>query len=181
MSCLRLGENACSSSAAALRAWSRRIPPPCAGHEVVLCEEQGKLGGILRTEAALPFKQDMYQLGVTYARLCEEAGVDIRLNTRVDAAFAECLAADACIVAVGVGGFEPACSRGECRPVLSIDDLYLDHAEVGEEVVVIGGGLTGCSVRSSRPTRVAAFTSSRCATDLPSTRTSAIVPSSSTR
>lgn len=28
------------------------------GHDVVLCELEGELGGILRTEAALPFKRD---------------------------------------------------------------------------------------------------------------------------
>lgn len=114
------------------------------GHEVVLCEEQGKLGGILRTEAALPFKQDMYQLGVTYARLCEEAGVDIRLDTRVDAAFAEGFAADACIDTVGSEALSLPVPVANAARALSIDDLYLDHAEAGEEVVVIGGGLTGC-------------------------------------
>ena len=114
------------------------------GHEVTLVEQEGELGGILRTEAALPFKQDMHRLGVTYAHLCEDAGVDVRLNTRADAGFVESFGADACIVAVGSEPLKLPVAVSPQARVLSIDDLYLDHAEVGDEVVIIGGGLTGC-------------------------------------
>lgn len=114
------------------------------GHEVVLCEAASELGGILRTERALPFKQDMYNLGTTYALLCERAGVDIRLNTRVDAAYADDFGADAVVVAVGSEPMELPIPVEEGANVLSIDDLYLDGAPVGEEVVIVGGGLTGC-------------------------------------
>ena len=114
------------------------------GHEVVLCEAASELGGILRTERALPFKQDMYNLGTTYALLCERAGVDIRLNTRVDAAYADEFGADAVVVAVGSEPMELPIPVEEGANVLSIDDLYLDGASVGEEVVIVGGGLTGC-------------------------------------
>lgn len=114
------------------------------GHDVTLCEANDMLGGILRTEAALPFKQDMYHLGVTYAHLCEKAGVDIRLNTPVDAAFADEFGADACIVAVGSEAMTLPVPVSDDAVVRSIDELYLEGAPVGEEVVIVGGGLTGC-------------------------------------
>lgn len=114
------------------------------GHDVTLCEANDTLGGILRTEAALPFKQDMYHLGVTYAHLCEKAGVDIRLNTPVDAAFADEFGADACIVAVGSEAMTLPVPVSNDAVVRSIDELYLEGAPVGEEVVIVGGGLTGC-------------------------------------
>ena len=138
------------------------------GHEVTLCEAGPELGGILRSERALPFKRDMYRLGPTYALLCERAGVDIRLNTKVDAAFAEEFAADAVIVAVGSEPMTLPIPVDDDANVLSIDDLYLapsvlsadvapecvtaqgDAAAeavasiVGDEVVIVGGGLTGC-------------------------------------
>lgn len=114
------------------------------GHDVTLCEANDTLGGILRTEAALPFKQDMYHLGVTYAHLCEKAGVDIRLNTTVDAAFADEFGADACIVAVGSEAMTLPVPVSDDAVVRSIDELYLEGAPVGEEVVIVGGGLTGC-------------------------------------
>lgn len=114
------------------------------GHDVTLCEANDTLGGILRTEAVLPFKQDMYHLGVTYAHLCEKAGVDIRLNTPVDAAFADEFGADACIVAVGSEAMKFPVPVSDDAVVRSIDELYLEGAPVGEEVVIVGGGLTGC-------------------------------------
>ena len=114
------------------------------GHEVTLCEREGELGGILRTEQALPFKRDMFELGRTYALLCERAGVQIRLNTAVDAAFCDEFAADAVIVAVGSEPMKLPVPVEDGARVLSIDDLYLDGAAVGDEVAVIGGGLTGC-------------------------------------
>ena len=114
------------------------------GHEVTLCEMEPELGGILRSEQALPFKEDMYNLGVTYALLCERAGVDIRLNTKVDTAFADDFGADAVIVAVGSEPIVLPIPVAGSRTVLSIDDIYLRNAPVGDEVVVIGGGLTGC-------------------------------------
>ncbi len=53
------------------------------GHQVILCEKDAELGGILKSEQALPFKQEMYQLAGTYANLARKAGVEIRLNTAV--------------------------------------------------------------------------------------------------
>ena len=122
------------------------------GHDVILCEKEGELGGILRTEAALPFKREMYELGRTYARKCERMGVDIRLNTEVDTAYADRMRADAVIVAVGSEPIPLPIPRDDDARVLSVDDLYLDGAKVGSEVVVLGGGLTGseCALNQAR-------------------------------
>ena len=114
------------------------------GHAVTLCEAGPELGGILRTEQALPFKRDMYELGRTYALLCESAGVDIRLNTPVDEAFADDFGADALIVAVGSEAMTLPIPCDEDANVVSIDELYLEHVPTTDEIVVVGGGLTGC-------------------------------------
>ena len=39
------------------------------GHQVILCEKEDKLGGILKSEQALPFKHEMYELAGTYELL----------------------------------------------------------------------------------------------------------------
>lgn len=114
------------------------------GHDVTLCEASNELGGILRTEAALPFKRDMYELGQTYALLCERAGVSIVLNQPVDAAFCDEFAPGALIIAVGSEPIALPFPVAEDATVISIDELYLDGAEPSPEVAIIGGGLTGC-------------------------------------
>lgn len=95
-------------------------------------------------EQAVPFKRDMYELGRTYALLCERAGVDIRLGCRVDAAFAGDFAADAVIVAVGSEAKAFPAEVADGARVASIVELYLEGAAVEGEVAVVGGGLTGC-------------------------------------
>ncbi len=122
------------------------------GHDVALCEKADELGGILRTERCLPFKMDMYNLGISNEVLCRRAGVDIRLGTEVDEKFAEEFGADAVIVAVGSEPIPIPVPVAEGVEVLSIENLYLDGAEVAGEVAVIGGGLTGteCAINLAR-------------------------------
>ena len=114
------------------------------GHDVTLCEAGARLGGILNTEEALPFKHDMYDLARTYERLCEEAGVHICLNRAVDAAFCDAFKPDALIIAVGSDELGLPMPVAEGAWVISIDELYLEDAGPGDDVVIIGGGLTGC-------------------------------------
>ena len=55
----------------------------------------------MKEEQAIPFKHEMYQLGVTLEKLARDAGVEIRLNTEVTPELVEKEAPDALIVAVG--------------------------------------------------------------------------------
>lgn len=113
------------------------------GHDVILCERASELGGILRTEKAIPFKQGVYKLGLSYARACEQAGVTIKLNTPVTAELVEELAPDAAIIALGSEPIALSLERTGKVSMLSIDELYLEHKTVGQRVVVLGGGVTG--------------------------------------
>lgn len=114
------------------------------GHRVTLCEKSAELGGILKTEKAIPFKYDMYLLGQTYARMCDQMGVDIRLNTPVDAAWVDDFAPDALIVAPGSRPLKPPIAGIDRANALSVNELYLEGIKSGNEVVILGGGLTGC-------------------------------------
>lgn len=55
------------------------------GHQVVLCEKESEVGGILKSEQAIPFKREMYELGKTYERLARQAGVEMRPALAPDA------------------------------------------------------------------------------------------------
>ncbi|MBF7097378.1 oxidoreductase [Alkalibacter mobilis] len=113
------------------------------GHEVVLCEKSDQLGGILVGEQAIPFKYEMYKLGVTLGKLVKDAGVEIRLNTEVTKEYAENENADALIIAVGSEPLLPAIPGLDGKNVIVVNDYHLHADKVADEVVVLGGGLAG--------------------------------------
>ena len=114
------------------------------GHEVILCEKEAELGGILKSEQAIPFKYEMYQLTGTYEILAREAGVDIRLNTEVTKEYAEKENADALIIAVGSTPLVPPIPGLDGDNVVVVNNYYKEKDKVGDKVVVMGGGLAGC-------------------------------------
>lgn len=114
------------------------------GHSVVLMERERELGGILKSEQALPFKREMYELTGTYERFCRAAGVEVRLGCEATAARVEDEKADALIVAVGSSPLMPDLPGLDGPNVIVVNDYYLHAAEVADTVVVLGGGLAGC-------------------------------------
>ncbi len=114
------------------------------GHQVILCEKEAQVGGILKSEQALPFKYEMYQLAGTYKLLAEKAGVEIRLNTEVTPEYVEKEAPDALIIAVGSSPLIPPIKGLDGENVVIVNNYYLEKDKVGNEVVVFGGGLAGC-------------------------------------
>lgn len=114
------------------------------GHQVILCEKDGELGGILKSEQALPFKREMYELAGTYADLARKAGVEIRLNTAVTPELAEIEAPDALIIAVGSAPLVPPIPGLDGDNVVIVNNYYKEKDKVTDDVVVFGGGLAGC-------------------------------------
>ena len=114
------------------------------GHKVVLCEKENELGGILKSEQALPFKYEMYQLAGTYAKFCRDTGVEIRLNTPVDRAYVDEMAPDAVIVAAGSSPLVPPIPGLDGDNVVIVNNYYKEKDKVGDDAVVFGGGLAGC-------------------------------------
>lgn len=114
------------------------------GHEVILCEKDAELGGILKSEQAIPFKYEMYQLTGTYEILAREAGVEIRLNTEVTKEYVEKVNADALIIAVGSTPLVPPIPGLDGDNVVVVNNYYKEKDKVGDNVVVMGGGLAGC-------------------------------------
>lgn len=114
------------------------------GHRVILCEKEGELGGILKSEQALPFKREMYELAGTYAKLAQDAGVEIRLNTPVTPELAAAEAPDALIIAVGSAPLVPPIPGLDGDNVVLVNHYYKEKDKVADDVVVFGGGLAGC-------------------------------------
>lgn len=114
------------------------------GHRVILMEKESELGGILKSEQALSFKREMYELSVTFAKQCREAGVEIRLNTEATKELVESEAPDAVIIAAGSRPLVLPIPGIDGENVTIVNNYYLEKEKVGDEVVVLGGGLAGC-------------------------------------
>ena len=113
------------------------------GHKVTLYEKSGQLGGVFIAAAAPSFKEKDRDLIAWYRReLTKYPNITVKLNTEVtDISEVDC---NAIIVATG--------SKANRIPVPGIDkgiqaiDFLLEKPEVGENVTIIGGGLTGCEI-----------------------------------
>lgn len=114
------------------------------GHQVILCEKESEIGGILKSEQAIPFKHEMYELANTYKKLAENAGVEIRVNTEVTPEYAEKENPDALIIAAGSSPLVPPIKGLDGENVVLVNNYYLEKEKVGDKVVVFGGGLAGC-------------------------------------
>lgn len=114
------------------------------GHQVVLCEMTDAVGGILKSEQAIKFKYEMYQLGESLKVQAEKEGVEIRLNTEVTREYIENENPDAVIIAVGSAPIVPPLPGIDGDNVVVVNNYYLEKEKVKDSVVVLGGGLAGC-------------------------------------
>ena len=112
------------------------------GHAVTLYEKTDKLGGVFIAAAAPSFKEKDRELIAWYIREVAKLPITVKMNTEVTDVKA--LDADEIIVATG--------AKARRIPVKGADtaieavDYLLGNKTVGDRVVVIGGGLTGCEI-----------------------------------
>ena len=112
------------------------------GHKVTLYEKSDVLGGVFIAAAAPSFKEKDRDLIAWYRREMTKYPIQVKLNTEVTDINA--LGADEVIIATG--------STPNRIPVPGIDkgiqaiDFLLGKQEVGQNVTIIGGGLTGCEI-----------------------------------
>ncbi|MDC7125432.1 MAG: NAD(P)/FAD-dependent oxidoreductase [Spirochaetales bacterium] len=116
------------------------------GHQVILCDKGDEVGGVLVGEKAIPFKYEMYKLGVTLGDIALKEGVDIRLGTMVDKEYANKIGADVIIAATGSVPFKPPVPGIDGEQVITVTDYHHHHNEVKDKVAVMGGGLSGCEI-----------------------------------
>lgn len=114
------------------------------GHEVELFEASDHLGGHLNEAGSHPFKSGIAKLNLWYQKELRDKGIPVHLNTTVTAEDVNKAGFDTVILAVGSYHFIPKFVEGydHAKAVVSYDVL-MGKREVGENVVVVGGGLTG--------------------------------------
>lgn len=115
------------------------------GHQVILFEKEGRLGGKLLYEEFVPFKADLYAFAKQLARRVQEnPQIEVRLNTELTAEIAEAEQADIIMCAVGsVPIVPPIPGLKESGKVVGLEALHTKVPAVGQKVVILGGGLIG--------------------------------------
>lgn len=115
------------------------------GHQVILFEKEGRLGGKLLYEEFIPFKADLYAFAVLLARRIQaDSRIEVRLNTELTAELAETEQADIIMCAVGaLPIIPPIPGLKESRKVVGLEALHTKEPAMGQKVVILGGGLIG--------------------------------------
>jgi pyruvate/2-oxoglutarate dehydrogenase complex dihydrolipoamide dehydrogenase (E3) component len=116
------------------------------GHEVILCEKSGRLGGTLRCEEKVPFKQKLDDYLNGQAKAVEKAGVEVRLHTEVTPEYAERVGADVIISALGARPVKPPIPGIDGPNVLPAEEAYVHPEKAGKKVAILGGGLVGIAL-----------------------------------
>lgn len=114
------------------------------GHEVILCEKEAELGGLLRLAAVPIGKQELCKVIKFMMRRLQNAGVEVRRNCEVTS---EMLAAE-------FADYEVICTSGakpkeidafKCfKQTMTADDILSGRGFPGRKVVILGGGSVGC-------------------------------------
>lgn len=116
------------------------------GHKVTLAEKEEDLGGQINI-AAIPYdRREFATLVDSLACQVRSLGVKIECARKVDEDYVRSLSPDAIIVATGGRPITPPIPGVDGPNVVQAWDVMMGHAEVGEKVLIIGGGAVGCEV-----------------------------------
>lgn len=114
------------------------------GHEVVLCEKEKELGGLLRLAAVPISKQELCKVIKFMARRLNNEGIDVRTGCEVTPQMLETEFKD----------YEIICSTGakpkeieafkQFKQTMTVDDILSGRKFPGRKIVILGGGSVGC-------------------------------------
>ena len=113
------------------------------GHKVTVYEKTDKLGGVFIAAASPSFKEKDRDLITWYIRELSKYPIDVKLNTEIKDIAS--LGADEVIIATGsTPNVIPV--KGVREYGIEAVDFLLGNKTVGDNVVIVGGGLTGCEI-----------------------------------
>ncbi|WP_082788881.1 FAD-dependent oxidoreductase [Desulfolucanica intricata] len=115
-----------------------------AGHSVTLFEKEPELGGQVKL-ACMPPGKEKIRWSTDYLQTqIRKLGVDIRLNTEVNAGTLQGMDISAVILATGAAPLIPDIAGVHNKTVTTAWDVLAGRYQVGNKVVIIGGGSVGC-------------------------------------
>lgn len=114
------------------------------GHQVILAEKSGRLGGAIRFAGHVSFKSKLDQLVQVLIRRVERRKITVMLNTGMTPELARSLRPDAIVCAIGADPIVPPVPGVDLEIAVSAVGMHEHMEEIGQNVVILGGGLVGC-------------------------------------
>ncbi len=116
------------------------------GHKVTLFDAGSEIGGQFNLAKRIPGKEEFYETLRYFGRMIDKLGVDLRLNTRVDAQMLKAAGFDEVVVATGIEPRTPAIPGIDHPKVVGYIDAILGRKPVGARVAIMGAGGIGFDV-----------------------------------
>jgi len=114
------------------------------GHQVIVCEASGSLGGAIKHAEFVDFKSDLNDFLKCMKRRTETCGAEIRLNTSVTRQMVLDENPDVLVIAIGADPFLPPIPGIDSPKVVQAPEAEEHPDRLGEKIVILGGGLVGC-------------------------------------
>lgn len=114
------------------------------GHKVTLIEKQNRLGGMLEAASIAPFKDDTGLLLEYYRKQIGKSKVKVKLGKEATVKDVRQMNPDVVILATGGAPIVPKIPGAAGPNVAMGADVLLGNSEVGDRVVIVGGGMVGC-------------------------------------
>jgi len=114
------------------------------GHRVTLWEKSGQLGGKLLAASVPDFKQDIRPFIAYLSHQVEKLGVEVEFMKEATPEMIGRLGPEAVVIATGSTPLIPAIPGIDRDNVFTAVDMLLGKKELGETVIVAGGGMVGC-------------------------------------
>jgi 2,4-dienoyl-CoA reductase (NADPH2) len=116
------------------------------GHHLSLFDAASEIGGQFNLAKRIPGKEEFHETLRYYKHQLELLGIDLRLNTFVDAAMLKAMGFDDVIVATGIEPRRPELPGIDHPKVTTYIDAILGHKPIGKRVAIMGAGGIGFDV-----------------------------------
>jgi len=114
------------------------------GHHVTLADNKTQLGGQLLVAIIPPHKEELGNLTKYLSRQMDKLGVNVKLGKEVNGKAIANAKPDIVIIATGATPIIPDIPGAKGENVALATDILKSQKEVGQNVLIVGGGMVGC-------------------------------------
>ncbi|MBM4446976.1 MAG: hypothetical protein FJ023_06445 [Chloroflexi bacterium] len=113
-------------------------------HHVTLADSKDQLGGQLLVATIPPHKEELGNITKYLSKQMDKLGVDVRLGEEVNGKAITNAKPDVVIIATGAKPIVPDIPGVKGKNVVLATDVLKGDRRVGQNVLIVGGGMVGC-------------------------------------